>query len=185
MSNEDEKKDEKYEVDVYFDYRYIDNFELLDTTTDLNATHVRLLCKRPLYHFLLSDRPGMWERYIKNIRHYKNDRWSTHWLDIVFNTKCGEHKESNNHKILGLIPQNFFRLRHINAVPSKYFKGYFNLSNDWYALYFLCTVTDVINPDIKASFLVPLTQKERQCLHQRIRYNRRYETTNWLIKKWI
>jgi hypothetical protein len=172
-------------IDDYIQYKYRDRFEFLGSVKRLNGIHVELLCARPLYSVKLDDRPVMWEKYIKNLDHFKREKWSTHWLDIVFNSIIGEHKEMSYHDVFAyFINTNNERLQNVKAIPSQTFRGYYNLSDDWYTIYFLCPITDMNNTNIKRSFLVPLNEEERQCLNQRRRYNKRFTIIDWLLKKW-
>lgn len=121
----------------------------------------------------------------KNLEHYKKEKWSTHWLDIVFNSECGEHKDVLLHDVFAyIINPNSYGLGNVEAIPSNLFKGYYILSNDCFTVYFLCAITDMNNTNWKRSFLVPLTEEERECLHNRTKYNKRFAIADWLLKKW-
>jgi hypothetical protein len=170
------------------EYQQIKGFQLLEPMEFENGRHVRLLTHRRFYCVTLDIEPMKrdWERYLNSIGHHKKDLWSTYWLDIIFNSKCGHRKDIICHDILidDLLPRPEALERPRKAYPSFYYIGYYHFMGDWRTVYFLCSIASVLEPTIKRSFMIALLPKERKRLLRRIQFNSRYATNKWLMENW-
>ena len=171
------------------EYQNISGLQYIEHDEFEDVTYKRFLCRRWFYIVKLTIEPnrGDWERYISGIGHHKKDVWSTHWLDIVFNSKFGQRKDIMRHDVFIHDPlptiQEFGRPRH--AYPSYDFIGYYHFTGDWRTVYFLCSIACIHEPNVKRSYMIALTEKERKRLWKRTQINRRYATRKWLMEQWL
>ena len=162
--------------------KYIEHDEFED------VTYKRFLCHRSFYIVKLQNEPYRrdWDLYLNSIGHHKKDLWSTYWLDIVFNSQLGQRKDIMRHDIFidDPLPHLQFYECPSKAYPSAFFIGYYHFLGDWKTVYFLCSIACIYEPTIKRSYMIALTEKERNRLLKRIQVNRRYSTTKWLLDNW-
>ena len=176
------------------EYQNIFGFQYMEHNEFEDVTYKRFFCRRSIYTVILLNEnqsperylSGDWERCINSIGHHTEELWSTYWLDIVFNSKLGQRKDIMRHNIFidEPLPHLQESERPCKAYPSNYFIGYYHFLGDWKTVYFLCSIACIYEPTIKRSYMVPLTEKERNRLLKRIQVNRRYSTTKWLMEQW-
>ena len=187
-SDDDERDPKERFWEGWSEYQNIWGLKYIEHDEFEDVTYKRFLCYRWFYIVKLSHDPikRHWERYINGIFHHKKDVWSTHWLDIIFNSKFGQRKDIMRHDVFIHDPlpiiQEFGQPR--QAYPSYDFIGYYHFRGDWRTVYFLCPIARLYEPNVKRSYMIALTEKERKRLWKRTQINRRYSITKWLLDNW-
>jgi hypothetical protein len=145
------------------------DFEVLPSNERFDNPHVGIFIHRKLNNASLTEEP--------QIDHHANDFWSTHWLDIIFNSNYGDGINIQNYDFFSNIePHSPIRWKKLYgsyvAFPCERYKGYYHFQFDYTKVFFRCKVKDLSNPLITHFFFVALTNEEIDRLKMRIKFNK-------------